>query len=407
MRKTLVYGILALLVVGSIAGIVFLMNGSSSEPETGAPRGGFFDTFFPFGGGSGSVDEPPLFSENGGGEGGVEAAPIPALRQISADPVSGAYAFQRDGVSLIRFIDRATGHVFETEAESATVTRITNTTVPGIYEVLWTDENNFIVRYVGSAGIESFNVSLDPDAEGEQSLGGRFMESFSRGSLLKNEGTLFGIFETEAGSEARLFQGNSPEARVVFTSPIASWVPLQTTNNVFLQTAPASGIDGFFYQIVGGELIKVAGDIPGLSALINTEGTAVALGEGDENRIELQVLNTQTGEARGFIFDTIPEKCVFAGARSDALYCGAPVTLPPGNYPNDWLLGYVGFTDTIVFLEPTENRETVLTTGEEAGERFDVWQPTLTPDATHFIFINKNDLSLWSLRLSQGEAREN
>lgn len=400
MTRTLIYGIIALIIVIVLAGIAFFFTDPNRNgfDQENIGNGGFFGQLFPFGPG-GDEGGTPLF-EGTGSEDGV-APLVPRLRQVSVNPVAGGYLFERDDVTMIRFIDRASGNVYETEAENTTVKRITNTTVPGIQEVLWANENEFIIRYLNGEAIETFFVALDSDVAGEQSLDGNFIQSFDRGSIDKNGETLFAVFENENGSDLVISNSNGKDARVVLSSPIRSWVPLQSNNSLFVQTAPASGINGSLYQIINSTLIKIIDDIPGLVTTVSPGGQYVLANSGEVSNIILAIIDTEDGSLLTSPIDTVVEKCAFDSESPLAIYCGAPDILPQAIYPDDWYLGNVSFEDSIWLIKPEEGVAEFIAAGSDVNEVFDVWQPMVSPDGGYFLFINKNDLSLWSIRLSE------
>lgn len=401
MRQTLIYGIIALIIVIIVAAIAFFFsdpdrntNGGDTDQDSG-----FFGTLFPFGNGGGAGDSPLLDDDTPLTDGEQEA---PRLRQVSASPVSGGFMFEKDEVTMIRFVDRATGHVYETEAESTTVTRLTNTTVPGIQEVLWVNENEFIIRYLDNKTIETFYVSLDAEAIGEQPLNGTFIDSFDRAALDGSRESLFAVFENSSGSDLIISDPNGGSARTVLASSVRSWVPLQSSTGLFVQTAPAAEGAGFLYQIINGALTRVVGPIPGLASKISDEGDYVLVSGTQQARATtLALFDVTKGELVATVVDTFAEKCVFESEDATRVYCGVPAVFPDGEYPDDWFLGRVSFDDSIWLVEPADGVGTRIASGEDVGQIFDVWQPMLSPNGNYFLFINKNDLSLWSLRIPE------
>src|SRR3989344_6356609 len=130
--------ILGILVIIGIA--VFLMLGS--EPQTeGESRVGFsLRNYLPFGS-----------SDNVGESGGevVEPKeeslpaiedldkPIPRLRKLSKEPVAGAVVFNTGTTSVVRFVEKGTGNVYEATSDSLAIKRLTNTTIRKIIRAFW------------------------------------------------------------------------------------------------------------------------------------------------------------------------------------------------------------------------------------------------------------------------------
>ena len=102
--------VLILLLVGLVGYYLIIQNNSS----TSSGPGGIFKNFFPFGGGSptptSAVEENPT------------ATSTPAvtnytqkLRELSSEPVAGAGVLDVKAGTVVRHIEKATGHIFETE----------------------------------------------------------------------------------------------------------------------------------------------------------------------------------------------------------------------------------------------------------------------------------------------------
>ena len=398
MTKTFIYGIIALLIViiGGFFAFFFTWPGNGNTNDSGT-TGGFFSSLFPFSSNQ-NASEQPLFT--GDNSASTTETAAPRLREVSINPVSGGFLFERDGSDFIRFIDRATGHLYETEAAKTSVSRITNTTVPGIQEALWVDENHFIVRYLDGDTIQTFYASLDPETEGEQSLNGHFISSFLRGTLDPVKENLFAVFTGENGSNLVVSDVDGGNSRTVYSSPLTSWIPLQSDKGLFVYTAPSSGFEGFLYQVVGGTLTKIYGNVPGFTAKISSNGRYALAGSGNTNEAGISLIDINSGNIYPGLVDTLPAKCLFVPNEPTTAYCGVPNTLPDGVYPNDWLSGRVSTSDSIWKIDFIEGTASfVINPEDEVGQSIDVFNPSISPDGKYLLFMNKDDLSLWSLRL--------
>lgn len=402
MKQTLIYTLIALVLVIIAAIIAFVFVGPAGNGGTGdGERPGFFSSLFPFNGsGDGNEplfvgDAPPKREDN---------RPVPRLRQLSAKPVSGGVVFDNDDGSVgFRFVERETGHIYEAFADRLETKRVTNTTIPGIQEVVWINKNELIVRY-DDGGIENFYIEL-VDAESEQSVNGSFLDSWHRAALDPSGESLFTVTETQNGSRLALSSPDGETNTTLLNSPIKSWVPLQSERDVYVQSAPASGVSGFLYELQGGALVKVFGDGAGLMANVNPSGTYALISTGAENDLELAGVSLASKELFPAPIVTIASKCAWSGP--GAAVCGIPNNLPAGEYPNDWLLGRVSFSDTLWELDVEGSAGALLADLEsEARSAIDVWQPRINSSGTHVIFMNKNDLSLWSYELREAVVEE-
>jgi len=376
-------------------------NGGSSD---GPRSGNIFDAIFPFGnssdnqggGGSTSEDTDPI----------VDTRPVPRLRMISEKPTSGGapFLFSEDEEEriAINYMERETGHLYETFSDGLTVRRISNTTIPGVQEILWINRDEAIIRLFSGGEIEHFYLQL-PTATTTQSVTGVFLGVWDYVSLDTNGSTLVTVSATdEGGSTVTSIPPNGGTERTIFTSALRSWVPLQTQTSVFIQTTPASNLQGFLYRISNGNLVKILGGISGLMANPNPSGELILYSAGRQNFSFLEVLNTQTGETTGVPFSSIATKCVWLPPENVSVLCGVPNSYQQGNYPEDWLQGKVSFADTLWLFDTTsgETKE-LLHIADEYGVAIDVWQPRVSEDGSYLTFINKNDLSFWGFQITE------
>ena len=75
--------------------------------------------------------------------GGTRESPQPILRQLYNLPIAG---YVKKRANSIRFVDRATGHIFEKDLPDGTTTRIDQTTVPQVYQSLFLDDGDGVIR---------------------------------------------------------------------------------------------------------------------------------------------------------------------------------------------------------------------------------------------------------------------
>lgn len=90
------------------------------------------------------------------------------LSKISQNPIAGFNVFSQNGEIFVRFIDRATGHIWETGSYSANLIRISNTTLPKIQEAVWAGTDTAILRFLKEdrETIESVALQiLSPESE--------------------------------------------------------------------------------------------------------------------------------------------------------------------------------------------------------------------------------------------------
>lgn len=375
--------------------VLFFSSLEGGDGE-GRERTSLFDAIFPFGRSSDDTGRPLIPDE----EGDIVDRPVPRLRLISEREVSGGSPFVAGERTLIRFMDRETGHLYETFSNTNTVRRISNTTIPGVQEMFWVNESEAIIRSLSGRDVENFFVRLSGATTTTQTVTGTFMGDWVRGSLSTNSQTLATALEDEGGLRIRTSNPSGGGEQVVYTSPIRSLIPIRTNANTFIQTAPASGIQGILYRLSGGNLVPVLRGV-GLMTLPSPDSRFVLFSVGGANFSSLNMFDTQTNESTALPFTGIASKCVWAHD-STRVFCATPRLLPLGNYPDAWLFGLVSLSDALWSIDPLSGETLRLADFEaEYQASIDVWQPSTDSAGRVITFINKNDLSFWAFLIEE------
>ena len=113
-----------------------------------------------FGGGDTQTESGPNTDNQSSVENKEE---MPILRQISDKPVAGGIAFNNGSATVIRYVERGTGHIVETTSDSFESTKISNATVPKVPQAIWSPAGQTVVmRYLkdGADRISSFSANI-------------------------------------------------------------------------------------------------------------------------------------------------------------------------------------------------------------------------------------------------------
>lgn len=430
MKKTLfiIGSVLLVLAVGFF--VWWLLFGRIAEEEGGEVFNNQegFGTFFENQNGG---NNQPFFEneldENGGPV--DHTGNMPILRQISNEPIAGYTTFVKDfeiikneigneaGAEIeteernvFRFIERGTGHVYETNDKTLSNKKISNTTFQKINRAIFFDEGQKILMEKLSdneEGVDSFIGEIVLNEEG--GTGTLSVSPFSIINSffsLSNDGENFYYFGEDFDS-GQIFENNTDfdSQRLILDSPIKDWLYSgETEDSIFLVTKPSSGEEGYGYLVnkQGGNIKKILDAVFGLTAKISPGGEYVLYAEGRGNVLKLFSENTENGEGRPIQLSTLPEKCVFGNLDESIIYCGAPSANAPGEYPDDWYQGQVSFRDSVWRVDLDTGEITALYFFESEREGvFDIVDLTITEDEEFLLFKNKRDLTLWSLDLGQ------
>lgn len=349
----------------------------------------------------------------------IERLQVPKLRQLSDVPTAGMVAFTQPekssllkaGATIFRWIERGTGHVYESKSNDTTKTRISNTTIPGIQEAFFSRDGEYVVgRYLrpNNETIETFVGSIESVTEtsdagyvfNETKLVTRFLEPniLAAGDSPK-DGYFYKVNPLGQGSSVSLAAYATSSSIKLFDSPLSQWIVSWASTTLTLQNKADSNKPGYLFSVDEGtgKTEKVIGRRNGLTTLVNPEGTRALFSETTQNDLRLWVKNLESGEERLLELRTLPEKCAWSPTEEDTVYCGAPDFYARGPYPTNWYQGRFSFDDNVWKINSGTEDYTLLHDSRTSDETFDVWKPSVSPDGDYLLFLNKNDLTLWSL----------
>lgn len=402
MRRTLLISGLVLLAGALFAVGYFFMFQKTGSGAATTPKD-FFSAFFPFGTGGTATNKPA--------NGGQEEAPqkvTARIRQVSTRPTAGAWFTSATSTPPhIRFMERATGHIFETPTDSYAEVRISNTTIPLTQELVAIDDIHVVMRTLLDTETISNTFGILNATTSIQSLNTSALKEFQRMAIAKNGSSMLTITEVAGGSQIELMQPDGTKPRTILLSPIRSWVPLAGGDRFFIQSAPSSGAAGFLYEIKSnGSLVKILSDISGLLAVPSPTGRYILYSGSSGVKVFLGMLDTKTGTNYTLPLKTLATKCAWISEDAPLVFCAIsdPVRAGTTILPDDWLLGKISLNDSVWLIRPVENSAHSLGYLQEiAGTPIDVLNPIISDGGGFVLFTNKNDLTLWSLDLSRDQ----
>ena len=396
MKKILI--ILIILVLAILTGWFLLRGGE-------APLVGTIMDGLPFGSGENTQlttnDQQPTTDGTETNELGTSSG---NLFRISDVPVAGAVAINRQGLTFIRYVDRATGHIYEVDAATRNKRKITNQTLPKIYEAYFRpDGNAILLRYLKNNSDVVENVSLNLTLSTSSSTLYTIASTLLRGDIsavsVSSAGALFYALSDTSSIVTSAFNGSG--LRTLLNSPFTDWKLTSSGNGVVLSTKTSSGTPGYAYTLTAsnGALNKILGPLNGLIVTPNNAGNRV-LYSYVENGAKFFAKNLTSGSISEILPATLAEKCVWSTKYIDEVYCGAPVGVVGNNEPDNWYKGVTHFSDRLWrFDTATQIAELLAEPKVDINIDLDIYQPKLSPNEDYLIFINKTDLSLWVLKL--------
>ncbi len=405
MHRSLIISLVVLVLIGVGAAVYFIFF-TGSAGVTVAPDG----TSLPVAGSGSAPGETETTIAP------VVNAPVSVsarLVKISAGPVvPGAAVVNNKAVSAsssppsslgtgdvaVKYIERQSGNVYVYLTRAKTLTRTSNRTIPGIQSAAWLpDASLAFVRYLSGTDFSTINSYALP-ASGS----GGFFLSQNLSDIAVSSTSILTLASGVSGSVASLMRTDGTRASEIFTTPLSSLrIAFAGKNRYLAFTKPAYALSGSAFLIdSAGRFSRVAGPSNGLVAKASPSGKWVLVSSVFGGGMQMELVNTATGESLSLPVATIADKCVWA-ADDSAIYCGIPTSPSASfNYPDDWYQGAVSFSDRIWKIQVSGRyAQLVLDFSKETKDSLDVESPAIDSANTVLVFVNKNDGSLWSYQL--------
>ncbi len=406
-KKSFIIFILILLaVIGGLGWYFFFRTATTTGPDIETPAG---SDLFPFGqggtGGTNGQGTPQPATTTVVDIGGSTNTGLPHLRQLWKDQTAGA-GFVVSGTTTVsvRFVDRATGHIYESSLYAVGENKLSNVTIPQVYEALVAQNGReMILRYLkDDTTIQSFYARLATSTTDANPIEGFFLpQNIKDISLLGNK-VLYFDPTTETGN---LLQSNIDGSKraLITSSKLNDWsLSWNASTTAFLYTRPSGTVPGYGYilDIAKGTITKAIGNIAGLSGSMSPRGDYVFLSAQEGKGIASAIYNVKTKTTLDLSLNTLADKCTWANKTKTTIYCAIPGNVPQGTYPDAWYQGLVSFNDRISAINAvTGATELILDPSFDAIQDMDIEKLSIDPTDTYILFTNKKDMSLWMYKL--------
>lgn len=340
---------------------------------------------------------------------------IPALRQLSATPVGGYSASTTASTTAVRWVDRGRGNIYEAEMNSMTIETISNTLLPKVYESWWNKNNTtFIGQYMAgdSDAVTTVianiikRVSLNTQTANETiyELKGKIVSgniigiasSPKRDRILvitnENNNAIGYISNFDGSKQTKIFG-------LPFVQLVVDW---PEENTIAITTKASASYPGYLYFIntKTGTIKSILENIPGLITRVSKDANKVLYSSWDNNKISTAIFDIKTKKTTPVIFKTLANKCVWSSIFKENIYCGVSSQIPSGTYPDTWYLGINSFIDSVWALNSKDGDvRQVADLLNQNSVIIDIINPSLSENENYLFFMNKNDMSLWSLDL--------
>ncbi len=399
---------IALLLFGLGGWYLFISRQTTGIQDTGAARG--FDIGIPsFSGSRGSTSENIALgfaaaSQADAAKAGNAKRP-PRLWKVSTTPVAGAGFISTGSSTILRFIERSTGNVFDADPETSALVRRTKTLMPRTYEALVgggesvilrsLDENDAVVTFAGRIGTTTTE-------DGSAPLVGKSLGTDLRDVEVSRVPDI--VFLASVAGDAHLLRasldGSTPKQLAAFSVDNFN-VRLLSDDRITLAERAASAVPGNAYELgKDGSLSPIVRGVPGLTILPRASSTAVLIGSDSGQGIALSIRPSKDGTTLSLPLQTVADKCVWAPGAGLMAYCAVPQTSTGTYFLDNWYRGDVHTADSWFKVEGgAGTAESFFTI--DADSAIDVERPTMDDTGIYIEFMNARDKSLWLLRITE------
>lgn len=358
----------------------------------------------------------------------------PVFLQLAKGPVAGATTVTHDGKTYVRYVLRENGFIYEVDPETGVSKQLTNTTIPRIYEALFGNEGNTVIlRYLMRDQLTRLDViktylahlELPLESASTTDMVGALRGDYLPGNISslsispdgKNLFYLLPIAEGISGTTVSL--SSTPSPKEVFRNSFSEWLPqLLNDGTILLTTKASANVPGYtyLYDPKNKTLARVIREKIGLTTQGNQSGTLIAYSENLAGNSIFSLYNKKgfSEEEGGFLehetlvpLTTLPEKCAW-GTVHHLLYCGSFSRAGYTGIPDAWYQGLITFKDTFWAINTDTTEITLLANPQDTLKKdFDVTMPFVDNKETFLFFTDKNDSSLWSMRIEEKTQEEN
>ena len=330
--------------------------------------------------------------------------------KIANGPVAGATLIQttRPATSTVaRFVVQTNGHTFDLVLDSpgAVPKAVSNTTIPGIIKVVWSEKGRgALMQYLDANILKTVHFLLpQPASTTTVPVRVQFLpEGISSLAVSPDGANVAYLVKTTAGSDGYTANADGGGVKKLFSLPLSQvTIAWPSSGTLLAQSAPSAGVAGVVFSIDA----KTGANAPliyalGLTAIADRSFSRVIYQTADTSR-STYIRDTKTGLAKPLSFDPLPEQCVFGNATSTTMYCATPLAYVPANYLDLRHIGTANTALSIISFNVTTGKSTIVASpgGADGGEQADIAEVTISQDDKYLIYIRKGDRSLWAVRL--------
>ncbi len=404
MKITLYIGIgAAVVLLGGLSWFIFRGSPATSVDTTPSTQFGSSDVRATTG----------VNTSNGsinGAEPVVAALSTDKVFKVTDGPIAGATLLvaTRPTSTVARFVLQTNGHVFDLALDSpgAIPKAVSNTTIPGISRVLWSEKGRgALLQYLDNDIVKTAHLSLPPVGSTTPPARIQFLPSGISDLAVAPDGAAIAyLTRNNTGSDGYVAAPDGSSSKKLFSLPLAqllvTWPAIGT---LLVQTPAGAGVSGMLFSVntQNGATTPLV-YAQGLTAVADRSfGRIMYQTVGNDGVRTTYSHNVRTGLASPLSFAPLPERCVWSQVASTTVYCPTSLVYTPSSYVDLWHQGVASVADAVLAFNLASTRSQVLASpgGSDGGVESSMLELISSPIDNYLLFIRKDDRSLWGVRL--------
>lgn len=325
----------------------------------------------------------------------------PRLWRVNTTPVAGMGFVTNGSTTVLRYVERSTGHIFDANPDDGAIVRRTNRLIPKVYEALVSADDAVIARTIEEDRVVTFAGELGTTTEdGFVPFTGTDLGDGISSIAFANNMTVF--VAERAGTIGLIrseIDGSKPQGLLSLGVSSFNVLPL-TDNRIVLVERSASGVPGHAYEVKNGALESLARNIPGLTLLPRANSNALLIGSDTGRTLSLAIRPSKEGTTLPLQLATVADKCVWAPGLGLTAYCAVPQALPSPGFLTNWLRGKAHTSDSWFIVNGGAGTSESFYS-MSADDALDVERPVMDEQGEYIAFMSMRDKSLWILRINE------
>jgi hypothetical protein len=303
--------------------------------------------------------------------------------------------------TYVRFMERSTGHIIETKISNLEKVKISNETIPKVYEAYFNSKGSeFITRTLSG---DDINTEYRKIFSGTTTtLSKPLPYPYNTDIVIAKGDSIFYTTKTSMGSVGYISNFENKTPLKVLDTPLrdigASW---DGGNLVEIFSKPNSEQLGvsFVVDTKKKSIKENTLNMFGLTTNINSSST-LSLYNTNIVDLSLGAKVLYKGSAFYLKAKTLPEKCVWSKKNSKLAYCVVPNYPDKLKLPEKWYQGVTSFNDDFWSINvETGSENPIYRPSEDGKPQPDAINLSLSTKENYLFFVNKKDLTLWGVSL--------